>query len=176
MYRHSLLPLTAGLLALAGCRHDTSSAPAEGRGSFSASWVGSDTGKLSGTPRAALCRDGNLLEILVSKGDVGVGLVVYPEKDLAGGNYPAFDPQDSVVRPGVAAAARWFTERDIRAFQSDFGALNLVQRGEAWSGGFGLHLRRVGADSDSIVLSGQFKGVVPGPCGSDSVSPPDSTQ
>lgn len=176
MHRYALLPLASGVLALAGCRSDSSNAPAEGRGSFSASWVGADTGKLTGTPRAALCRDGNRLEILVSKGDVGVGLVVYPEKDLVGGNYTAFDPQDSVVRPGVAAAARWFTERDIRAFQSDWGALNLVQRGEAWSGGFGIHLRRISADTDSIILSGQFKGVVPGPCGSDSVSPPDSTQ
>lgn len=176
MRRISLLSLGFGLLALAGCRSDTSNAPAEGRGSFSASWVGSDTGKLSGTPRAALCRDGNLLEILIAKGDVGVGLVVYPDKELAGGNYPAFDPRDSIMRPGVAAAARWFTERDIRAFQSKWGSLSLVQKGDAWSGGFGLRLRRVGADSDSIMLSGQFKGVVPGPCGSDSVSPPDSTQ
>lgn len=172
----SLLSLGFGLLAFAGCRSDTSGAPAEGRGSFSASWVGSDTGKLSGTPRAALCREGNLLEILVSKGDVGVGLVLYPEKELAAGNYRAFHPQDSVLRPGVAAAARWFTERDIRAFQSDWGSLHLAQAGGAYSGGFGLRLRRVGADTDSIMLSGQFKGVVPGPCGSDSVSPPDSSQ
>lgn len=176
MRRTFLLSLGIGLLALAGCRHDTSSAPAEGRGSFSASWVGSDTGKLSGTPRAAICRDGNLLEILVSKGDAGVALVVYPKRNLEGGDYPGFNPQDSIVRPGVAAAARWFTERDIRAFHSGGGSLHLVQNGSTYSGAFGLHLRRVGGDSDSIVLNGQFKGVVPGPCGSDSVSPPDSTQ
>jgi hypothetical protein len=136
--------------------------------------VGSDTGEISGTPRASFCTNGNVLEILVTKGDLGVGLAVYPEKELAGGNYPAFNPQDSVVRPGVAAAARWFTERDIRAFQSDWGSLNLVKKGQSLSGGFGLRLKRVAADSDTLVLSGQFKGVVPGPCADSSVSSPDT--
>lgn len=176
MHRTAVAWVTLGVLSLAGCRGASTSGTAEGQGSFSASWVGSNTGKLSGTPRAVFCREGNHLEIMASRGDVGVGLAVYPAKDLVSGNYEGFDPQDSIVRPGVAGAARWFTERDIRAFQSQSGSLNLVKNGAAWSGGFGLQLRRVGADTDSIMLSGQFRGVVPGPCPADSVSSPAATK
>ena len=40
------------------------------------------------------------------------------------------------------------------------------------SGGFAMHMRKVGADSDTIVLTGKFSGVVPTPCDADSVSRP----
>lgn len=169
--------LTLALLASvgAGCRGDGIS-PTSGKGSFSVSWVGSDTGKLSATPRAVFCSDANHLEILASKGDLGVGLAVYPQAELTEGTYSGFTPgADTIPRPGVSAAARWFTEREIEAFQSDRGTLDLRHKGETFSGGFELHLRKIGADTDTIVLRGHFSGVIPGPCGADTVSFADST-
>lgn len=171
-----LLALASGVALGTGCRSD-GSGPTASKGSFSASWVGSDTGKLSAAPRAVFCADGNHLEILATKGDQGVGLAIYPQAELADGNYEGFDPGvDTVTRPGVTAAARWFTEREIAAFQSDWGTLKLRKKGEAYSGGFAMHLRKVGADTDTIVLNGHFSGVVPGPCSPGAVSPPDSTE
>jgi hypothetical protein len=139
--------------------------------------VGSDTGKLSAAPRAAFCTEGNHLEILATKGDLGIGLAIYPGEKLEDGSFEAFDPSvDSISRPGVAAAARWFTEREIAAYQSDWGSLKLKKRGQVLSGGFAMHLRKVGVDSDTIVLNGHFSGVVPGPCVPDTVSQADTTE
>jgi len=163
-------------LALA-CRSSTSTGGIGATGSFTASWVGADTGKLSGRPRAVFCAGENLLELTAVQGDVGVGLAVYPSAELASGPYDGFDPGiDSVRRPGVTGAARWFTEREIAAYQSDWGSLQLVARGPAVAGTFALHMHKVGADTDSIVLNGRFKGVVPAPCPADSVSPPPPAQ
>jgi hypothetical protein len=171
-----LLTLAFGVSLGAGCRSD-GSGPTSGKGSFSVSWVGADTGKLSATPRAAFCTEGNHLEILASRGDLGVGLAIYPQAELGEGTYAGFNPAaDTIPRPGVSAAARWFTEREIEAFQSDRGTLDLKRKGEAFSGGFALHLRKVGADTDTIVLNGHFSGVIPGPCGADTVSLVDSTE
>lgn len=170
------LLLALGVSLGTSCR-DNGSGPTSGKGSFSVSWVGADTGRLSATPRAAFCSDGNHLEILASKGDLGVGLAIYPPAELGEGTYTGFVPgADSVPRPGVSAAARWFTEREIEAFQSDRGTLDLKRKGEAFSGGFALHLRKVGADTDTIVLNGRFSGVIPGPCGADTLSQADSTE
>lgn len=165
-----ILALMAGASLVSSCRSD-GSGPTSGKGSFSVSWVGSDTGKLSAAPRAAFCTDGNHLEILASRGDLGVGLAIYPQAEPGEGIYQGFDPGvDTVTRPGVTAAARWFTEREIKAFQSDRGTLNLTRRGESFSGDFAMHLRKVGADTDTIVLSGRFSGVMPGPCAADTTA------
>jgi hypothetical protein len=172
----------SGLVVLAGlalaCRGN-GTGPSPGRGSFSASWVGSDTGKLSGRPIAVFCGDGNRLELMAMQGDAGIGLAVYPAEEITDGNYDGFDPgTDTVRRPGVTAAARWFTEREVAAYQSDWGALKLKRRGNTLSGGFAIHLRKVGADTDTIMVQGKFTGVLPGPCPEDSVPslpPPPST-
>ena len=63
--------------------------------------------------------------------DQGFGLVLYPVGELAPGSYPAFDPGiDTVQRPGVSAAARWFTDQDMAGFQSDSGSLELQRSGD----------------------------------------------
>lgn len=161
---------------VAGCRSD-GSGPTATAGSFSASWVGSDTGKITASPRAVFCVDENQLELLATRADVGVGLVIYPKRSRVEGDFEGFDPAaDTLVRPGVTAAARWFTEREIRAFRSDGGSLKLTRKGDAWSGAFAMHLRRVGADTDTIVITGRFSGVVPAPCVADTVSPPDTAE
>jgi hypothetical protein len=167
--------LLAVCLSLALACRDDGTGPSPGRGSFSASWVGSDTGKLSGRPIAVFCSDGNRLELLATHGDVGIGLAVYPTEEIADGTYDGFDPgTDTIRRPGVAAAARWFTEREVAAYQSDWGALKLKRRGNTLSGGFAIHLRKVGADTDTIMVQGKFTGVLPGPCAEDSI--PGSAQ
>lgn len=176
MYGARFLPCLLGGLLTAACRTD-GSGPTTGPGSFSASWIGADTGKLSAAPRAVFCVEGNHLELIASRGDLGVGLAVYPTAGPDAGTYEGFDPAaDTVKRPGVTAAARWFTEREIKAYQSDRGTLTLTRKGEALSGTFAIHLRKVAADTDTLVLSGRFSGVVPGPCVPDTVSPPDSGQ
>jgi hypothetical protein len=157
---------------VAACRGD-GTGPAAGAGSFSAAWVGADSGELNARPSAVFCSDGNHLELYAMRGDVGVGLALFPGEELRVGTYDVFDPGvDSVHRPGVSGAVRWFTERDIPSYQSDWGSLELVKRGTALAGNFAIHMRRVEADTDTIMVTGKFSGVVPVVCPADSVPRP----
>lgn len=172
MAQHRILPLFLLSLAAAGCRDD-GTGPETGRGSFTASWVGSDSGKVSARPRAVFCSEGNNLVLTAVHGDAGVGLALYPPEELTTGDYDGFDPgMDTIRRPGMSGAVRWFTDRDIPSYQSDWGTMNLSVKSGVVSGGFVMHMRRVGADSDTIMLTGKFTGVVPVSCPADSVSPP----
>lgn len=164
------------LLLFAACRGD-GTGPDTGKGSFSAAWVGADTGKLTARPRAVFCSDGNHLELFAVEGDAGVGLVVFPSQELSAGTYDVFDPgADTVRRPGASGAARWFTDKDIPAYRSDWGSLELARRGAALSGNFAMHMRKVDAESDTIMITGRFSGVIPAPCAADSVPRPGPGQ
>ncbi len=170
MLRHPFAWVLGSAAFLCACRGD-GTGPDTGRGSFSASWVGSDSGKVSARPKAVFCSDGNNLVLTAIHHDAGVGLALYPQEELAGGDYDVFDPAvDTVKRPGMSGAVRWFTERDIPSYQSDWGTLNLAVKSGTVSGGFVMHMRKVGSDSDTIILTGKFTGVVPAACPADSVS------
>jgi hypothetical protein len=161
---------------LAACRSGHG-APSAGQGSLSASWIGSDTGKIAARPRAAWCPDARRLELFAEKGDQGLGLVLYPAGELQPGSYPVFDPRaDSLRRPGVAAAVRWFTERSMAAYQSDSGGLELERAGSELAGSFGIRMRGL-VEGRAVRLTGRFSGVKPGPCPpSDSVTAPAHPQ
>ena len=166
--------LSLALLAflLPACRSDTGTAEGGSRASFHASWVGADAGKLDARPHAVFCQEGNRLELMAVQGDAGIGLAIYPDSELQSGTYDGFDPgADTVPRPGVAGAARWFTEREIPAYQSDWGTLELTRTGGTLAGSFALHMRKPTEAGDSIMLNGRFSGVTPGPCPADSVPP-----
>jgi hypothetical protein len=128
---------------------------------------------VSAKPRAVFCSDGNNLVLTAVHADAGVGLALYPQEELVTGDYDVFDPaMDTVRRPGMSGAVRWFTDKDIPSYQSDWGTINLAVRSGVVSGGFVMHMRKVGADSDTIMLTGKFTGVVPIACDADSVSRP----
>lgn len=168
--RRDRFPYLTLLLLGVACRGD-GTGPELGRGSLSASWVGSDSGKLSAKPKAIFCSDGNNLVLTAVRGDAGIGLALYPPDELVAGDYDVFDPAvDSVRRPGMSGAVRWFTDKDIPSYQSDWGTITLALRSGAVSGGFVMHMRKVGADTDTIMLTGKFTGVVPTACVADSVS------
>lgn len=172
MNRSRILGLSLLVAQAMACRGD-GTGPETGKGSFSASWVGADSGKLNATPRAVFCSDGNNLVLTALHQDAGVGLALYPQEELAGGEYDVFDPGvDTIRRPGMSGAVRWFTEKDIPSYQSDWGTLNLAVRSGVISGGFMMHMRKVGVDTDTIILTGKFTRVVPVACAADSVSPP----
>jgi len=159
------------LLALAGgCRsHPDADEPA---GSMHAEWFGLDTGKVDGAARANWCAADQRLEIFGVKGDAGVGLVVYPAEELGPGYFVAFDPGlDTVHRPGVSGALRWFSERAIAGYQSDSGGLELTRAGSGYSGTFEFRMRPLNGD-DTLRLRGRFRRVSPAACPGDSLSPP----
>jgi hypothetical protein len=72
----------------------------------------------------------------------------------------------------MSGAIRWFTEKEIPSYQSDWGTLTLAMKAGIASGGFVMHMRKVGADTDTIMLTGKFTGVIPTACAADSVSRP----
>lgn len=165
------------LFLAAGCR--TSSKDAAGAdepaGGLHAEWFGIDTGKVDGTARANWCEEGRRLEIFGVKDDAGVGLVVYPADTLGGGFFEAFDPGvDTIHRPGVSGAVRWFSERAISGYQSDSGTLLLTQSGGRYAGEFEFRMQSVDG-YDTLRLRGRFRRLTPGACPGDSLSPPADT-
>lgn len=158
-----LAPLLAGILM--AC-----SGP-EGAARLEARWIGSDTGAFAGTSKVTWCGSVQRLEITAVDGnDAGVGLAIYPVKELRPGRYGAFDPGiDSVRRPGVAAASRFFTEQAVKGFQSDSGELELERSGTAFSARFAFRMRSL-EGSDTVRLTGRFRDAVPGPCPGDTTT------
>ncbi len=158
-----LVPLMAGLfMACSG---------PEGAARLDARWVGSDTGAFAGTPKVTWCGSIQRLEVTAVDGnDAGVGVAIYPVKELRPGRYEAFDPGiDSVHRPGVAAASRWFTEQAVKGFQSDSGDLKLERTGTTFSARFGFRMRSL-EGRDTVRLTGRFHDAVPGPCPGDTTT------
>jgi hypothetical protein len=157
----AVLPVLAALLAACS--------DAAGEGQLSAAWIGADTGEVSAPATAVWCRDGNRLEVTMVQEDLGIGFVLYPADTLFPGEFPAFDPgADTVVRPSVAAAIRWFTEQAIEGYQSDSGTMVVEQTESRLSGRFGFRLRALDG-LKQVRLTGTLTKLVPGVCQSDSL-------
>ena len=164
-------PILLLLLAapIVGCH------PAASRSTLHAAWVGLDTGAVEGAARAVWCPEERRLELTAMENDAGVGFVLYPASTLEPGEYPAFDPgADTVRRPGAAAAVRRFTDAAVRGYQGDSGSLLLRREGKALAGKFGFRLRSL-EGTDTLRLTGDFTGSVPGSCPADSTRSTDST-
>jgi hypothetical protein len=179
MASHPALPARRGaravarvvvLLAATGCGGGSDGAR------LTASWTGSDTGRLAAPATAIWCPVASRLEVKAVRQDVGFGLVVYPRSDLAVGDYPAFDPGiDSVLRPGASGAARWYSEQEIVGYQSDSGSVGLTRSGDRLQLRFGFRMRSL-EGKDTIRATGKATGLVPGPCPADSVPNATPTQ
>ena len=159
----SLALLVAGLFM--ACRGPVDGARLDAR------WVGSDTGVFAGTPKVTWCGSIQRLELTAVDGsDAGIGLAIYPPGELRPGRYDAFDPGiDSIHRPGVASASRWFTEQAVKGFQSDSGSLDLERTGTTFSAQFGFRMRSL-EGRDTVRLTGRFRDAVPGPCPGDTTT------
>lgn len=148
-----------------------------------AAWTGTDTGAIAATARVAWCSVAARLEVTAIRADQGFGLVIFPVGDsLSAGEFQSFDPGiDTALRPGVAAAARWFTDERMAAFQSDSGSLELARAGNGYDARFGFRLRGLDGQ-DTVVVTGRATGLmVDTPCPADSVpagefAPPADSQ
>lgn len=166
-----LTALSMLLLLVLACRRG-GDAPEGAGGRLEARWTGADTGALRAPARAGWCAEAARLELAAIREDEGMGLALYPLDSLGPGTYPAFDPGvDTTPRPGVAAAARWYTDPAIVGYQSDSGSLTLTRAGAALTGEFGFRLTDLTRE-DTIRLTGRFQDVVPGPCRVDSLPNP----
>jgi hypothetical protein len=137
-------------------------------GELTVEWLGADTGGLSTRPHAIWCERDGRFKLTATKGDIGVGIVIYPKGLLRPGPVSVFDPGlDSVVRPGVAIAGRWVGDKAVAAFQSDSGSLELTQGATGLGGTFGVRLRGLNS-TDTVRMTGHFGGVTPEACPNDS--------
>ena len=145
-------------LGIGGCQR-LATGPA-----LEAAWTGSDTGRITARATAGWCERGGVLEVTGRRQDLGFGIAIYPDGELQGGSYQAFDPGvDTARRPGVSAAARWFTETDLKGFQSDSGGLELRSTQGALEGSFRFRMRSLDG-RDTIDVQGQLRGIRPGAC------------
>jgi len=143
--------------------------------SFRASWDGPKTGKLRAPATAAWCPNARRLEVSAIREDVGVAITVYPEETLEAGSYEAFDPSRyAMQRPGSAAALRWFTEQEVRGYQSDSGVATVTMENGEYGVQFGYRLVSVTL-TDTVRVTGQATGLIPGPCPADEVSQPSDS-
>lgn len=156
----ALVALVAGACARSG----------RGGGSqLTASWSGSDTGHVVAPASAVWCPVARRLEIMATRDDKGFGLVIYPEQDPVGGEYPGFDAGiDTVHRPGSAGALRWFSERAVVGYQSDSGSTQLTTGAGGLDVRFGFRMRSING-RDTIRATGEASHLVPGSCPADSV-------
>jgi hypothetical protein len=151
------------LAALLSCER-----PARGA-RLQASWIGSDTARVSAPATVAWCPVSGRLEVTAIRDDMGFGLVLYPVGEVAAGEFPALDAAgDSITRPGVAAAARRFSEKSILAYQSDSGGLALTREGDAFRVTFDFRMRSPD-QAETVWVHGGATRLVPGPCPADSV-------
>ena len=128
-------------------------------GHLEARWVGADTGKLKVRARANWCAPARLLELIGADSDAGMGLAVYPAESLASGPYAAFDPvKETLHRPGVAVGVRWFTETEIKGYQSDSGAVSLTRRDGTLDGSIDARMH-ASSSPETIRVTGTFRGV-----------------
>jgi len=140
------------LVPLVACRAKTAA------GEIEATWAGSadSHGRFRSAATASWCDSLRMLELTGVKGDTGLALAVYPESAVTAGAYPARDPlKPDSARPGVAAAARWFTQTAISAFRSDSGGLDLTSGTGAVSGEFGFRMMSP-QGNDTVRLQGRF--------------------
>lgn len=155
MMRSLLVAFTAGMAGLA-CPA-TSAEPSTGR--LEATWIGADTGKLKVRAHAIWCAPGRLLELTGVDSDAGMGLAVYPTDSLASGPYAAFNPaKDTLHRPAVAVGVRWYTETEIKGYQSDSGALSLTRRDKTLEGSIDARMHAT-TSPETIRVTGTFSGV-----------------
>lgn len=160
--------LVLGVALLAACNDSGSR---ERGGELTAEWLGSDTGGISARPHAVWCKGDNRIKITAVRGDVGLGLLIYPNRKLLGTEIPVFDPGiDSAVRPGVAFAGRWVRSKQVVAFQSDSGSLQFDSSETGLSGKFTVRLKGLNS-SDTLRMSGHFGRVNLEPCLNDTTPP-----
>jgi hypothetical protein len=150
-----LIAFTAGMAGLS-CQA-TSAESSSGR--LEATWIGADTGKIKVRAHATWCAPGRLLELTGVDSDAGMGLAVYPADSLASGPYAAFNPaKDTLHRPAVAVGVRWFTETEIKGYQSDSGALSLTRRDGTLEGSIDARMHAT-TSPETIRVTGTFHGV-----------------
>lgn len=139
-----------------------------GRAEFTAEWIGADTGGLSVRPSGVWCERDSALKVTAVKGDLGVGVVIYPIGQLKTGHYPVFDPGlDSMKRPGAAFAVRWVDDKHVAAYQSDSGGIDFSTGSTGLSGKFTVRMRGLD-NTDTVRMTGHFGGFEQVPC-ADSV-------
>ncbi len=154
------LPLPILLLALlvAACGSTSQ------HGQLRSSWEGtSDSGQLVATATAALCPGTRLLELIASRGDTGVAILLLPtDTTITPGRYPVFSTAiNAEPRPGAMVALRWFTVVEVEAFESLDGEVVIDETGRSGlSGRFSARLLGV-VKLDTLAVKGQFTRVVP---------------
>jgi hypothetical protein len=152
--------LAIACMAPAGCAQQSAGSQAR----LEAQWIGSDTGKVAGSPTAEWCDSLRLLEIQVVRGDTGIALALYPTDSMLGGTYRVLPPARADSSPPASAVAlRWFASTAIRGFQGDSGSVVVERNGAGkLSGKFEVGAKSA-TDARRIKLRGSFHEVVPRP-------------
>jgi hypothetical protein len=162
------LPLPNLLLALLAAACGSTSQD----GQLRWTWEGTDhSGQLVAKATASLCPGTRLLELIASRGDSGVAVLLLPtDTTITPGRYPVFSTAIGVEpRPGAMLALRWFSVVEVEGFESLDGEVVIDEAGPSGlSGRFSARLLGV-VKLDTMAVEGQFTRVVPVTRGPDCV-------
>jgi hypothetical protein len=159
--------LLATLVAACG-----GAAAGEGSGPFlEAEWSGKDTAKIRGAATAEWCDSLHLLQIQALRGDTGVGIAIYPGRQIQAGRYRVLAPTVADSTPPAAAVAlRWFAETSIKGFQGDTGIVVVEQpRPGILTGTFEAKAHSV-TDTEHLSIRGSFRRLVARPASRECVA------
>ena len=108
----------AGLVLLAACDRPGSRRLQAGR--LDASWIGSDSGKISAVAAAEWCEDSLFLMIRAVQGDTGLGLALRFLDSITPDSYRVMEPSRADSSPPSASVAlRLFAQTTVDGFQGD---------------------------------------------------------
>jgi hypothetical protein len=142
------------LIAAVACRSSTASE----EGHLKASWIGADTGGLSGFALAEWCDEQRRLEIRTIKGDTGLALAVSPEVVLSPDSYRVAIPGSrDTAPPSARLALRWFGPTAIHGFQGDSGTVILERTDSGRLTGSVVARGSSVSNSDRVTLTGEFQ-------------------
>lgn len=140
-------------LALPACR-----AVGGSEGHLEVSWVGTDTGRISGSALAEWCEERRRLEIRAIAGDTGLALAVFPGVVLSPDSYRVVIPVGKdTAAPSARVALRWFGKTAIKGFRGDSGAVVLESTDSGQLSGHLAARASSVSNSDRVTLSGEFE-------------------
>ena len=124
---------------------------------LTASWSGSDSGRLVAPAVATWCQERRLLEISAVADDSGLAVIAYPGPNGMLGTFPLFDPlTDSTRRPSAAVAVRWPKVDMVLGYRSIDGVAHLTGGAGTISGSIQGRLLLAGSSAETLSMDIQF--------------------
>lgn len=144
-----------GVLALNACKARGTGAP--GDGDIAIQWTGASHAAFRAPATARWCEAERILEIIATRNDTAVGVMVEVADSLRAAPYPVMPPRPAPTqRPNAGVALRWLAEFDLRGYEGQSGEVTLTSGGIRSTSGRFTALLKAQAGNDTVRMTGSF--------------------